>query len=70
MHRANRQPRTLRRTIAVLGAIGVLAAAIAAVALAAPLGSVKQVAGKDGCYTADGSSTSGAATCRNIRGGE
>src|SRR5262249_6686945 len=38
--------------------------------MAAPIGSVRQVAGKDGCYTADGSSGSGAHTCRNIRGGE
>ena len=46
-------------------------AALAAVAVAAgPTGSVKQVGGKDGCYTADGSSASGAGTCRNIRGGE
>ncbi|MGH2965011.1 MAG: hypothetical protein ACRDMH_06485 [Solirubrobacterales bacterium] len=39
-------------------------------ALAAPIGSVRQVAGKDGCYTSDGSSASGAGKCRNIRGGE
>ncbi len=70
MRRANRPPRTLRRTVATLGGIGALAAVIAAVALAAPLGSVKQVSGKDGCYTADGSSASGAGTCRNIRGGD
>jgi hypothetical protein len=46
-----------------------MAAALAAVALAAPLGSVKQVAGKAGCYTFDGASAAGPGTCRNIRGG-
>jgi lactonase family protein with 7-bladed beta-propeller len=59
--------------MAALIAAAVLVAALAAGALArgsTPLGSVKQVAGKDGCYTADGSSASGAGTCRNIRGGE
>jgi hypothetical protein len=56
--------------LAVLGAVAVMAAAIAAVALAAPpAGSVKQVSGKDGCYTFDGSSAAGPGTCRNIRGG-
>ncbi len=67
---AKRQPRSPGRTLAALAAAAAIAAAIAAVALGAPVGSVKQVAGKDGCYTADGSSASGAGTCRNIRGGE
>jgi hypothetical protein len=34
-----------------------------------PTGSVTQVPGRNGCYTADGSSTVGPGTCRNIRGG-
>ena len=41
-------------------------------ALASPqpvTGSVTQVAGLNGCYTTAGSSTAGAGTCRNIRGG-
>lgn len=70
MPRARHQPQTLSRMVVVLGTIAALAAVITAVALAALLGSVKQVAGKDGCYTADGSSGAGAATCRNIRGGD
>jgi hypothetical protein len=32
-------------------------------------GSVHQVSGLNGCYTADGSSAAGPGTCRNIRGG-
>ena len=57
--------------MAVLGVLAVIAAAIAAVAAlaASPAGSVKQVRGKDGCYTADGSSGAGANTCHDIRGG-
>jgi hypothetical protein len=70
MPASQRKPRTRRRRIAALLAPVALAVGIAAVALAAPIGSVKQVAGKDGCYTADGSSGSGPGTCRNIRGGE
>ncbi len=53
----------------MLGAAVALTVALAAVALAAPAGSVRQVAGKDGCYTFDGSSAAGPGTCRNIRGG-
>ncbi|MGH2974552.1 MAG: lactonase family protein [Solirubrobacterales bacterium] len=57
--------------MATLAAVATLAVAVAAVALAAgPSGSVKQVGGKDGCYTTDGSSASGPGTCRKIRGGE
>ena len=70
MPSSQRRPRSRRRSIAALLAAVALAVGIAAVALAAPIGSVKQVAGKDGCYTADGSSGSGPGTCRNIRGGE
>ena len=70
MPASQRKPRTRRRRIAALLAPVALAVGIAAVALAAPIGSVRQVAGKDGCYTADGSSGSGPGTCRNIRGGE
>jgi hypothetical protein len=56
--------------VAALSATAALVAALAAVTLAAgPTGSVKQVPGKDGCYTFDGSSAAGAGTCRNIRGG-
>jgi len=59
-----------RRGVAVLAAVMGLAAALAAVALAAPVGSVHQVQGKAGCYTSDGSSGAGNGTCRNIRGGD
>ena len=54
-----------------MSATAALVASFAVVAMAAgPVGSATQVGGKDGCYTADGSSASGADTCRNIRGGE
>ncbi|MGN6676474.1 MAG: hypothetical protein ACTHKL_01665 [Streptosporangiaceae bacterium] len=65
--------RRLARSAAVLAGLGALvaapASARASVRASAPLGSVHQVAGKDGCYTADGASESGAGACRNIRGG-
>jgi hypothetical protein len=52
-----------------LGAVAVLVAAAAALAATRPAGSVRQVGGKNGCYTSDGSSTAGPGTCQNIRGG-
>jgi hypothetical protein len=59
-----------RRTLAV-GAIGLAGLIWAAVSGAAggPLGSVHQLAGKDGCYTSNGASENGPNTCRNIVGG-
>jgi hypothetical protein len=56
--------------LAGLGALlAVPASALAIVPASGPIGSVRQVAGKDGCYTADGASESSASVCRNIRGG-
>src|SRR6476469_4559693 len=70
MPRGKLQRRTLVRRLAALSVTAALVAALAAVTLAAgPAGSVKQVGGKDGCYTFDGSSAAGAGTCHNIRGG-
>jgi hypothetical protein len=62
---------TRSRRALVVGAIALGALVWVAVsgAVTGPLGSVKQVAGKKGCYTADGSSEDGAGTCRRIRGG-
>ena len=70
MPRGKLQHPTPGRRLAALSATAALVAALAAAALAAgPAGSVKQVAGKDGCYTFDGSSAAGPGTCHNIRGG-
>jgi hypothetical protein len=55
--------------IFIATAFGSLAIAAVSGALTGPLGSVKQVPGKDGCYTTDGASEDGAGTCRKIRGG-
>lgn len=61
----------MNRRLAALAVVGALAALLATVALAAtprPTGSLKQVGGKDGCYTADGDSTAGGAnSCRDAR---
>src|SRR5262249_9696087 len=63
----------LRSPIIFLAASAAFTAPSAAPALAlvspAVAGSVHQVAGKDGCYTADGASAAGPGTCRKIRGG-
>jgi hypothetical protein len=50
-------------------ALGALVWVTVSGAASRPVGSVKQLAGKKGCYTADGSSEDGAGTCRKIRGG-
>ena len=50
-------------------ALGALVWVTVSGAASRPGGSVKQLAGKKGCYTADGSSEDGAGTCRKIRGG-
>jgi hypothetical protein len=56
--------------VAALGAVAALATAAAAFAVTGkPAGSVHQPAGKIGCYTEDGSSEAGPATCHKIRGG-
>ena len=63
----------MRMPLLVVALAAGLAAALVVpgVAVASgPQGSVRQVAGKDGCYTVDGSSGSGVGTCRNIRGGD
>jgi 6-phosphogluconolactonase (cycloisomerase 2 family) len=53
-----------------VGVVAVLATAATAFGSASrPAGSVHQAPGKAGCYSADGSSAAGPATCRNIRGG-
>jgi hypothetical protein len=58
------------RAAAAAGALAALLTAAAAFAGSSPpSGSVRQVSGKNGCYTADGSSASGPGTCHNIRGG-
>lgn len=61
--------RSIRALVVGVIAVGGLAWVALAWAVAGPPGAVKQVAGKNGCYTADGSSEDGAGTCRNIRGG-
>jgi hypothetical protein len=56
--------------LAGLGALlAVPASSLAFVLASGPIGSVHQVAGRDGCYTADAASESRANVCRNIRGG-
>jgi hypothetical protein len=61
--------RSTRALVVGAIALGALVWVAASGAVSGPLGSVKQVAGKKGCYTTDGSSEDGAGTCKRIRGG-
>jgi hypothetical protein len=58
------------RVLLALGAAALVSTGAAFAGYSLPAGSVHQASGKDGCYTADGSSEAGAGTCHNIRGGE
>ncbi len=60
---------TLGRAVATVGAVAALTTGAAYAGSTAPAGSVHQASGKNGCYTADGSSEAGPGTCHNIRGG-
>ena len=61
---------TSTRLMLIGGCVAAATLAFTATAGArAPVGSVKQLPGKAGCYTQDGDSEDGPGTCRNIRGG-
>jgi hypothetical protein len=57
------------RFIGTALALAAMTVAASAIAGGRPLGSVKQPAGKDGCYTDTGESQDGPGTCHDIRGG-